>query len=60
MSDFFNSRKVNFLTDQVDRLNRKFLEKGAGSAALQDYDRAVATGVKTVGVLAQPMMLGLR
>ena len=36
------SWKVNFLTDQVDRLNRKFMEnKGAGSAALQD-SRSVA------------------
>jgi len=33
-------RQVNFLTDQVDRLNRKFMDKGAGSAALQDFGPA--------------------
>ncbi|CAE7262782.1 unnamed protein product [Symbiodinium necroappetens] len=33
-------RQVNFLTDQVDKLNRKFMDKGAGSAALQDFGPA--------------------
>ena len=41
-------RQMNFLTDHVDRLNRKFLEKGS-LAVLQDLGDLAGTSENDVG-----------